>query len=162
MSPAEQIQATKTVDATPEQLFELLATPARHTEFDGASMLRGVDDKASEQVSGVGDEFIMNMTNSVLGDYQMRNTVVAYQENSKIGWAPELYPSDGYTDKLGDMRAAGHTYTWELEPVASGRTKVTQTYDWSNVTDQDFRGLFPMLNEEQLVDSIDRAARAAA
>ncbi len=36
------------------------------------------------------------------------------------------------------------------------------TYDWSGVTDQDFRGFFPMVSEEQLTDSIDRAARAAS
>jgi hypothetical protein len=159
VSKPERIQVTRIVDASPEQLFALLATPSRHVELDTANMVRGLDRDA--QIGRVGDQFVMNMNNSVLGDYQVRNTVVAYAENKTIGWAPELYPSDGYADKVGDMQARGHTYTWELEPVGSGHTKVTQTYDWSKVSCQIFRGLFPMLTEEQLADSINRAARVA-
>ena len=157
---SDQIQVSKTVDATPEQLFAVLSTPARHGDIDGADMLRGVEGSGAK-ISAVGDEFVMNMNNEALGDYQMKNRIVAFEENSKIGWAPSLHPIDGYTDKLGDVRATGHTYTWELEPAGSGQTKVTQTYDWSAVTDESFRGFFPMLNESQLSDSIDRAARAA-
>lgn len=156
---SDQIQVSKTVDAGPEQMFAVLATPRRHQEFDGANMLRGVEG-SSGQVTGTGDEFIMNMENDLLGAYQMKNTVVAFEPNHKIGWAPSLHPFDGYTDKLGDVKATGHTYTWELEPAGSG-TKVTQTYDWSGVKDEQFRGLFPLVSEEQLRDSIDKVANAA-
>ena len=156
---SDQIQVSKTVDASPEQIFSLLSTPERHTELDGAGMLRGID-SGPDKVSSTGDEFIMNMNNDALGDYQMKNTVTAYEENRKIGWAPAIHPADGYTDKLGDTKVGGHTYTWELEPAGSG-TKVTQTYDWSDVKDENFRGFFPMLNEEQLSESIDKVANAA-
>ena len=156
---SDQIQVSKTVDASPEQLFDVLATPKRHQEFDGADMLRGVEGSSS-QVSGTGDEFVMNMENDALGAYQMKNTVVAFEKDRKIGWAPSLHPIDGYTDKLGDVKATGHSYTWELEPAGSG-TKVTQTYDWSGVKDESFRGFFPMVSEDQLSDSIDKVANAA-
>ncbi len=157
---SDQIQVTRTVDASPEKLFALLSTPSRHTEFDGANMLRGVDGSGT-QVRGVGDEFVMNMHNDALGDYQMKNTVTAYEQDRTIGWAPSIHPMDGYTDKLGDVKATGHSYTWELEPSGSG-TKVTQTYDWSGVTDEQFRGFFPMLSQDQLTDSIARASSAAS
>ena len=157
---SDQIQVTKTVDAAPEKLFDLLATPSRHTDLDGAGMLRGVEG-AGDKVSGVGDQFILNMNNDALGDYQMLNTVTAFEEGRKIGWAPQLHPLDGYTDKLGDVQAKGHTFTWELEPSGNG-TKVTQTYDWSGVTDSDFRGFFPMIKEEQLTETIERAGREAS
>ncbi len=156
---ADSIRVTRTVDAKPETLFALLATPSRHPEFDGAGMLRGTEGNAGK-VSGVGDQFIMNMNNPNLGDYQMRNTITVYEEGRTIGWAPELYPSDGYKDKIGDMLARGHTYTWELEPSGGG-TSVTQIYDWNQVTDDGFRGMFPLLTEEQIADSIARAGRAA-
>ncbi|RZT86970.1 polyketide cyclase/dehydrase/lipid transport protein [Pseudonocardia sediminis] len=152
------ITVSKSVDATPEQLFALLSTPSRHQEIDGAGMLRGVE--GAEKVTGVGDQFVMNMNNDALGDYQMKNTVTSYEENRKIGWAPQIHPIDGYKDKLGDVQVKGHSYTWELEPEGSG-TKVTQVYDWSAVTDEGFKGFFPMLTEQQLSDSIDNAARAA-
>jgi hypothetical protein len=141
-------------------LFALLCTPARHVEFDGAGMLRGVEG-AGGPVGGVGDEFIMHMHQPALGDYRIRNTVIAYEPNRTIGWAPELYPLDGYTDKVGDMQARGHTYTWHLEPAGEGYTRITQVYDWSQVPDEQFRAIFPALTEEQLADSIDRAAGVA-
>jgi hypothetical protein len=40
---SDQQQVSKTVDASPEQMFSLLAQPARHTAFDGAHMLRGAE-----------------------------------------------------------------------------------------------------------------------
>lgn len=158
---SDQIQVTRTVDAAPEQLFALLSTPSRHTEFDGAGMVQGSEGSGAT-VSGVGDQFIMNMKNDALGDYQMLNTVTAFEQDRTIGWAPQIHPLDGYTDKLGDVTAKGHTYTWELSPSGGGQTTVTQTYDWSGVTDEQFRGFFPMVSEDQISDSIDRAARAAS
>ena len=157
--PSSSIEVTRTVTASPERLFALLATPSRHMEFDGADMLRGPEGSEG-RVTGVGDQFVMNMNNPNLGDYQMRNTIVAFDADRLIGWSPELFPLDGYTDKVGDMQARGHTYTWKLEPVDGG-TAVTQTYDWSQVSDEKFREMFPMLTEEQLGASIERAAQAA-
>ena len=159
MSESDRMQVTRTVQASPDQLFALLATPARHTEIDGAGMLRGVEG-AGEQVGGVGEVFLMNMDQEGLGTYQMRNTITAYEPGRKIGWAPELYPLDALKDKIGDIEPKGHSYTWEFEPDGGG-TKVTQTYDWSGVTDQGFRALFPRVTEEQLAESIERAGRAA-
>lgn len=152
------ITVTKSVNATPEQIFALLATPVRHQDIDGSSMLRGTD---TAKVSGVGDEFVMKMNNDVLGDYEMKNRITEFEQDRKIGWAPSLHPIDGYTDKLGDVKAQGHTYTWTLEPEGGG-TKVTQVYDWSGVTDQGFLGFFPLLNEQMLSDSIDKVADAAS
>ena len=102
----------------------------------------------------------MKMNNQVLGDYQTRNTVVAFEQDRVIGWAPMLHPEGAYADKLGDMKPGGVTYTWHLEPAGSG-TKVTEVYDWSGVTDEQFKGFCPMLTAEQLGESIERAGRAA-
>ena len=156
---SDQITATRTVSATPQQLFALLSTPTRHQEIDGAGMLRGVE--GSTEISGVGDEFVMNMHNGDLGDYQMKNTVTSFEQDRVIGWAPSMHPIDAKKDTIGDVRAEGHTYTWHLAPEGDGTT-VTQVYDWSGVQDQDFRGFFPMLSEDQLADSIEKAGRAAS
>ena len=160
MSESERIQVTRTVEASPEALFAVLAAPSRHAEFDDAGMVRDCVDEPG-QVTGVGDQFTVNMNNEMLGDYQMRNTVTRFEENRAIGWAPVLHPEDGYKDKLGDMKPGGHTYTWELSPAGAGQTTVTQTYDWSKVTDDEFRKLFPLVSEQQLTTSIDRVASAA-
>lgn len=156
---SDQITVTRTVSATPQQLFALLSTPTRHQEIDGAGMLRGVE--GSTEISGVGDEFVMNMHNGDLGDYQMKNTVTSFAQDRVIGWAPSMHPIDAKKDTIGDVRAEGHTYTWHLAPEGDGTT-VTQVYDWSGVQDQGFRGFFPMLSEDQLADSIEKAGRAAS
>lgn len=156
---SDQITVTRTVQASPAQLFALLSKPERHQEIDGSSMLRGLE--GTSELSGVGDEFVMNMENDALGTYQMKNTVTAFEQDRRIGWAPALHPIDGYTDKLGDTRAEGHSYTWELAPDGDG-TRVTQVYDWSGVKDESFRGFFPMVSEDQLADSIEKAGRAAS
>jgi hypothetical protein len=152
-----RITVSKSVSASPEQLFAVLSAPSRHQDIDGAGMLRGTE---TSQVSGVGDEFVMKMNNDVLGDYEIKNRVTTYEQDRAIGWAPSLHPIDGYTDKLGDVKVTGHTYTWYLEPEGGG-TKVTQVYDWSAVTDDGFKGLLPLLDEQQLSASIDKAAQAA-
>jgi len=30
----------------------------------------------------------------------------------------------------------GHLWAWELEPIDSSRTRVTHTYDWTQLTDE--------------------------
>lgn len=157
MSQNERFEVSRTVEATPEQLFALLSNPARHPELDSSSMLLSSDEGP---VTKVGDSFVVKMNNAILGDYEIKNTVVAFEENRTIGWKPALHPEGAHADKLGDMKPGGHTYTWHLEPAGSG-TKVTEVYDWSGVTDQQFKGLCPMLTEDQLADSIEKAGRAA-
>ena len=153
----QNISVSKTVDASPEAVFAVLSAPSRHQQFDSADMLRGTDTAA---INGAGDEFVMKMNNNTLGDYEMRNVVTEFEPNRKITWAPSLHPLDGYTDKVGGLQATGHTYSWELLPDGDG-TKVTQTYDWSGVTDQAFVKTFPLLSQEQLSDSIDKLVQAA-
>jgi uncharacterized protein YndB with AHSA1/START domain len=161
VSESSRIEVSRTVDASPEQVFAVLADPEQHTAVDGAGMLRGAGEK-KDRITAVGDEFLIDMNMPALGDYKMRNTVVSYEENKEIGWAPELYPSaDAYRDKIGDMNPGGHTYTWRMEPAGDGRTKVTQVCDWSKVTDAAFKSMCPVVSEEQMTESIERVGRAA-
>jgi uncharacterized protein YndB with AHSA1/START domain len=156
---SEQLRVTRDVDASPERIFAVLSDPGRHILFDGADMVRGLAEGGP--ITGVGDAFVMNMENQVLGNYQVRNEVCAYEQDRKLGWGPALHPKGGYADKIGDMDPGGHTYMWELAPNEDGGTTVTQTYDWSGVWDPGFKSLFPMLNEDVLAASIERIGKAA-
>jgi uncharacterized protein YndB with AHSA1/START domain len=155
---SEQITVTRDVAADPEQVFALLSDPARHVDIDGSGFVRGLAEGAP--VTAVGDTFVMNMNNPVLGDYQVRNTVSAFEPGRVIGWSPQLYPPDGYRDKIGDMVTGGHTFTWQLAPSSAGGTTVTQTQDWSGVSDPGFKSIFPMITEAMLAESIDRIDKA--
>ncbi|HUR75572.1 MAG TPA: SRPBCC family protein [Sporichthya sp.] len=156
---SEQIKVSRPVDASPGQVFALLADPGRHVEFDGSGMMRGLAEGAP--ITGVGDTFLMNMSNPILGDYQVRCTVRTFEPDRAIAWGPQLFPADGYTDKLGDMVTGGHTFTWELAPSGSGGTTVTQTEDWSGVEDSRFKEIFPIVTEPMLLESIDRLGKVA-
>jgi uncharacterized protein YndB with AHSA1/START domain len=155
---SEQLKVSGEVAASPEQVFALLADPARHAEIDGAGMLRGLADGGP--ISGPGDTFTMNMNNEILDDYQVTNTVTVFEPARRIGWSPCGLAGDNL-DRLGDMKPGGQTFTFELEPNGSGGTTVTEVYDWSGVTDPQFKGLMPFLKEEHLTGTIERLAKAA-
>lgn len=160
MDTSRKLQATKVIDASPDQVFALLSDPARHTDIDDADMLRGlVEDTAP--IAGIGQVFTMNMYQDELGDYRMINTVTAFLPGSRIGWAPSLDPTCELAEKLGDMDASGHTYTYDLREVDGG-TEVTQTYEWMSVRDPKFLELFPRVSQRQLEGTLDRIAAAVA
>lgn len=154
----EQLKVSGEVPASPEKVFALLADPARHPEIDGAGMLRGLVEGGP--ISGPGETFTMSMNNPILDDYQVTNTVTVFEPGRRIGWSPCGLAGDNL-DRLGDMKPGGQTFTFELEPNGSGGTRVTQVYDWSGVTDPQFKGLMPFLKEEQLAGTIERIAKAA-
>ncbi|MGQ0465714.1 MAG: polyketide cyclase [Sporichthyaceae bacterium] len=155
----DQLKVECNVPVGAKQLFALLADPARHVEFDGSGLMRGLADGG--RLNAVGDVFVMDMSIDILGGpYQVRNTLIAFEEGAQIGWGVQLHPLDGYTDKIGTMKAQGHFFRWDLEPAEDG-THVTLVYDWSGVQDPQYREMFPFLKEDQLLDSIDRLAKAA-
>jgi uncharacterized protein YndB with AHSA1/START domain len=156
---SRKIVVSKVIDAPAERIFALLADPGRHQEIDGAEMLRGTGGK-SEPLVAVGQVFSMDMHQEALGDYRMINKVTALMPDARIGWAPTIDPECELASKLGDMQVGGHTYTFDLSDQGDGTTKVTQTYDWMSVKDEQFLSMLPVVSEEQLAGSLDRIAQA--
>lgn len=159
MNDSRQLEVTETIPGPPEKVFALLADPSRHIEIDGADMRRGLDSGPS-QITGVGDDFVMNTHQEGLGDYGMRSEVVDYEPNRRIAWAPAPYPPGVLSHLIGDIDPSGHTWSWELEPTADGGTQVTHVYDWSGVQDERALELFPRVSKEQMMGSISRIADA--
>lgn len=155
---SEQLQVTGTVDAPPEAVFALLADPARHTEIDGAGMLRGV--ATGGPIRAAGQKFTMNMNNAVLDDYQVENTVTVYEPGRRIAWSPTGLLGET-AGRLGDMTPGGHSFVWELAPNPTGGTDIVHTYDWSGCPDERFKALMPFLKEDQLAETIQRIGKAA-
>ena len=81
-------------------VFQVLADPVRHPEFDGSGMLRGAVSTAV--ISAVGDVFVMKMYYSGIGDYEMNNHVVEYEPDRRIGWEPEA--GRGHQDAARTVR----------------------------------------------------------
>ena len=116
MSDEQKVTRSVVVDATPEQVFALLADPRKHPELDGGGTVR-------RGISGpprlsAGAKFGMRM--KMFGvPYVIRNEVVEYDENRLIAW----------------RHPGHHVWRWELAPAtgsteAEPKTTVTETFDY--------------------------------
>ncbi|WP_433616245.1 SRPBCC family protein [Dactylosporangium sp. CA-139114] len=101
-------------------IFELIADPAQQPRWDGNENLR--EAAAGQRVRAVGDVFVTTLTTGGVRE----NHVVEFAEGRRIAWRPS---------EPGRPQP-GHLWRWELEPVDDGNTRVTHTYDWSDLTDE--------------------------
>lgn len=158
MSDAKEMEVSRVVHAPAARVFAVLADPRRHPTIDGSGMLQGT---RSDSITASGQEFVMRMHHDDLGDYQTVNAVTAFEPDVVVGWAPRL--DTGFecdlVGKLAGIRTGGHTYTYRLRE-AGDDTEVTETYDWSGVTDPRFEAFCPFVTREQLADTLDNLARA--
>ena len=97
------VAVSRRIGAPAHDIFQILANPVRHPEFDGSGMLRGA--VSTSMISGAGDVFVMKMYYSELGNYEMNNHVVDYQPDRRIGWEPEA--GRGHPDAGPDSSRAG-------------------------------------------------------
>lgn len=136
------------IDAPAAEIFRFLSDPANHAVLDTSGMVRGAAPGAT--IAGVGDVFVMNISNDVKGDHHDENHVVVYEPDRAIGWAPA---EPGRTP-------AGHTWTWRLEPREGERTVVRHVYDWSRFTHTDMLHHLRVIDGSQMLESVGRLAAA--
>ena len=121
---------TRTIAATPGQIFAVLSDPSRHQDTEPGDWVRDAID--TEPITRTGQIFAMNMfLERIGGPYVMHNVVIAFEEDRAIAWAP------GQLDDAGNHQPGGWTWRYDLVPNRAG-TDVTLTYDWS-ATPQKFR-----------------------
>src|ERR1700677_19260 len=121
------VSVSRRIEAQAGEIFRVLADPGRHTELDGSGMLRGP--VASDVITGVGDVFVMQMYVSELGDYQMNNRVVEFEQDLLIGWEPA--PGHGHPAEEEGPDGWGQRWSFSLVPDGPGATVVTESYDCS-------------------------------
>lgn len=106
------VSRSRVVDATPAQVFALLADARQHPLFDGSGTVKQTI-SAPPRLE-LGSRFGMRM--HVLTPYVIGNEVVEYEEDRLIAW----------------RHFGHHRWRYELVPVDGGtRTEVTETFDWS-------------------------------
>ncbi len=96
------------IAAPPERVFDLLADPRRHAEFDGSGSVRGAI-SGPERLS-LGAKFGMDMR--LVVPYRISSQVKEFEEGRGIAWAHLM----------------GHRWRYVLEPVDGG-TRVIETFD---------------------------------
>ena len=144
----ESYAVTRTIAATPHEIFAVLADPSRHCNTEPTDWVRDAVDTAP--ITGTGQMFAMNMFLELAGGhYVTYNLVNAFDEDRAIGWVP------GTLDDAGNHSPGGWFWRYDLAPNGDG-TDVTLTYDWSG-TSQGFRdqvGGMPLFPEDYLAASL--------
>jgi len=114
------VSASREIAAGPGYIFELIADPAQQPRWDGNDNL--AEAPAGQRVHRVGDVFTMMLTMGATRE----NHVVEFEEGRRMAWLPSE----------PGQRPPGHLWRWELEPIGASVTRVTHTYDWTNLTDE--------------------------
>lgn len=133
MSQPGAISVSRNIPAPADLVFALLADPTKHPEIDGSGMVRSA--MSSDSITGVGDTFAMRMHNDEMGEYEMINHVVVFERGRRIAWEPVLLRAGRAEDERDVGVRSGHCWSYELEPVSSDSTVVTESYDCSSAPD---------------------------
>ncbi|WP_409347487.1 SRPBCC family protein [Mycobacteroides immunogenum] len=139
------VSASREVQAPAAAIFELIADPARQHEWDGNENLAAA--ATGQRAHAVGDVFVMTLTTGA----DRENHIVEFEEGRRIAWLPS---------EVG-KRPPGHLWRWELQPLDDGRTRLTHTYDWTNLTDEKRLVRARSTTSERLQASVDRLAALA-
>jgi uncharacterized protein YndB with AHSA1/START domain len=124
MTPEQEVphvvSASREIAASPERIFELIADPAVQPSWDGNDNLAWASD--GQRVRQEGDVFSTTLTQGAIRE----NHVVEFEEGRRIAWMPSE----------PGRECPGHLWRWQLEPTGPSRTRVTHTYDWTHLTDE--------------------------
>ncbi len=131
----KRIEVSRRIEAPAAVIFEILANPQRHMDFDGSGMLRGpVDDRL---ISGIDDTFTMKM-HRLGDDYLMLNYVVEFEPDRRIFWEPA--PGDPSRAEGNDPSKvgipAGYRWGYILTPDGGDATVVTEVFDRGHLSEE--------------------------
>ena len=99
------------IDAPIQRVFDIIADPYRHPEFDGSGTVK--KGFTGPHRLGEGAKFGMDMKMGF--PYKIKNTVVEYSEPTLIAWC---HPGH-------------HRWRYELTAIDENTTEVTETFDGS-------------------------------
>jgi uncharacterized protein YndB with AHSA1/START domain len=139
------VSASRDVAAGADVLFELIADPAQQPRWDGNDNL--AEAATGQRVHSVGQVFVMTTTKGNVRE----NHVVEFAEGRRIAWKPA---EPGH-------EPPGHLWRWELDPIDRSHTRVTHTYDWTELTDEKRLARARATTADKLAASLERLAALA-
>jgi hypothetical protein len=107
-----QTTAIRVITGPAEQIFEILADPAKHPLIDGSGTVRDSLSTGPRRLT-LDARFGMRMRLGL--SYKIMNTVVEFEDGRLIAW----------------RHFFGHRWRWRLNDLGDGSTEVTETFDWS-------------------------------
>lgn len=99
------------IDAPAAQIFDIIADPYRHPEFDGSGTVK--KGLSGPHRLSKGATFGMDMKMGF--PYKIKNTVEEFDEPTRIAW----------------RHAGRHRWRYELRAIDDNTTEVTETFDGS-------------------------------
>lgn len=139
------VSASREISTSAKHIFELIADPAQQPRWDGNDNLAQAPE--GQRVRAVGDVFTMTTTKGSVRE----NHVVEFDEGRLIAWKP----AEPGQPPIGQL------WRWELEPIDASRTRVTHTYDWSELTDETRLPRARATTTDRLQASVDRLGTLA-
>ena len=143
--PPQIVSASRDIAAPAADIFELIADPAQQPRWDGNDNL--AEAPTGQRVRAAGDMFTMTTTKGSVRE----NHVVEFVEGQRIAWRPSE----------PGQPAPGHLWRWELEPIDTSHTRVTHTYDWTQLRDENRLPRARATTPDKLGASLDRLAALA-
>ncbi|MCE5289129.1 MAG: SRPBCC family protein [Nocardiaceae bacterium] len=139
------VSASRTIAAPTKVIFDLIAEPSNQPSWDGNDNL--VEAPIGQRITGVEQSFVMLTTK---GNTRV-NHVVEFDEGRLIAWMPAEVTGPPF----------GHLWRWELTEIDDDHTRVTHTYDWSQLTDENRFERARWTTSERLMESVNRLAERA-
>lgn len=139
------VTASREIAAPAAEIFELIADPSQQPRWDGNANLSQAP--SGQRVQAVGDVFSMTLTSGSVRE----NHVVEFVEGRRIAWRPSE----------PGKPAPGHLWRWVLDPIDASHTRVTHTYDWTQLTDENRIPRAQATTADKLRASLDRLANLA-
>ncbi|MEH6796650.1 MAG: ATPase [Rhodococcus sp. (in: high G+C Gram-positive bacteria)] len=120
----ECLVVSRTIAASPAQIFAVLTDPDRHQDTEPGDWVRSAVD--TDRITALGQVFAVNMFHELAGGhYVVHNLVIAYVQDRTIAWLPGARTDDGSVDHGG--------WWWRYDLAAADQgTTVTLTYDWTD------------------------------
>jgi len=136
------VSASRDLAVDAERIFELIADPTQQPRWDGNDNL--AEAPPGQRIHAAGEVFTMTTTRGNV----RANHVVEFEEGRRIAWKPAEVGGEPF----------GHLWRWELEPIGSSHTRVTHTYDWTQLNDETRFARARATTAESLRASLDRLA----
>jgi hypothetical protein len=132
------VTESKVIAADPQQLFDIVADPSMHVAIDGSGSLQATRGVVPARLSKDA-KFGMDM--KLGAPYKITNTVVEFDEGSRIAW----------------RHFNGHVWRYTFEAVTGG-TKVTEQWDARPAKRRIILRLigFPERNRKSMVATLQR------
>lgn len=113
---SDTLSVERTIDATPDRIFALVADAAKHSLIDGSGTVVGT--RRESRPLSLGAKFGMSM--KMGAPYKTSNEVIEFEQDRRIAWQ-----TSGLYGLIG-----GRIWRYELTPQGDG-TLVRETWDLS-------------------------------